>query len=223
MSLPTRVLLLCAFPFTAYSNAAQAWRRTPQDGTPTASAAASASTICGDLISEVDQGTFMIAWRLKVFSCSTDKLWLEQATSFYASDVFACLTSVPFDAAVATRFIEYYNTTIQFHSTLAFLKNPPSGYQQPAIDVVAELGQIQSKIDRGFYQNQYAFEAELMRVVYGMHDGHVDLRAGILNPFSFGSPWSISSVSVDGKELPKIYITSAHQIMLLRMPAMLTL
>jgi len=36
-------------------------------------------------------------------------------------------------------------------------------------------------------------------LVYAIHDGHVDLKAGILSPFSFGSPYAISSVSVDGK------------------------
>ena len=54
---------------------------------------------------------------------------------FFASEVYECLSSVPFNPAVGLRFIEYFNTTIQFQSTLAYLRDPPTGYQQPAIDV----------------------------------------------------------------------------------------
>jgi hypothetical protein len=132
---------------------------------------------------------------------------MSAVTIFYASDVYECLISVPFHQAVALRFLDYYNTTLLFHSTLAYLRDPPEGYQQPPIDVLAELGRIKAKVNDGYYKNQYAFEMDVQRVVYQINDAHVDLRAGILTPFSFGSPWQISSVSVDGKAPPKIYIT----------------
>ncbi|KKY20342.1 putative peptidase s41 family protein [Diplodia seriata] len=125
---------------------------------------------------------------------------------FYARDAIRCLTSVPFNAAVATRFIDYYNTTIQFHSTLAYLKDPPEGYQQPAVDVFAGLQQIQTNIDNGKYKNQYAFETEMQALVYSMHDMHVDLNSGVLAAFSFASPYYITSASVDGKADPQIYL-----------------
>lgn len=73
---------------------------------------------------------------------------------FYASDAFACLTSVPFNQAVAVRFIDYYNTTIQFQSTLSYLKNPPEGYQQPAVDFEGELEKIKINATTGVYKNQ---------------------------------------------------------------------
>lgn len=114
---------------------------------------------------------------------------------------------MPFIPAVATRFVKYYNETIQFQSTLAYLKNPPEGYQQPAVDVLAELQRIQQKVDANLYVNQYEFEAEFQLLVYAMHDSHVSLNAGILSAFTFASPVEIASVSVDGKEEPKIYIT----------------
>jgi hypothetical protein len=40
-----------------------------------------------------------------------------------------------------------------------------------------------------------------------LKDGHVTLTAGILSAFSFGSPYEITSVSVDGRQVPEIYIT----------------
>ena len=114
---------------------------------------------------------------------------------------------MPFHSAVALRFIDYYNTTLQFQSTLAYLRDPPAGYQQPAVDVMAELEAIKTKVLQGFYQNQYAFQADVYRLALSMHDGHVDLIAGILHPFSFSAPFEISSVSRDGKEPPQVYIT----------------
>jgi hypothetical protein len=121
--------------------------------------------------------------------------------------VYECLTSVPFNPAVATRFIEYYNTTLQFQSTLAYLKDPPQGYQQPAVDVLQSLKQIQQNITAGHYTNEYSFEADLQLLVYSLHDAHVTLTAGALSAFSFASPYSISSASVDGKQPPQVYIT----------------
>ena len=84
---------------------------------------------------------------------------------FWALDAWECLKDVPFNAAVGTRFIKYYNQTLQFQSTLELLKTPPAGYQQPRVDVVRELNQIQGKIDAGLYQNQYVFEADVQILV----------------------------------------------------------
>jgi hypothetical protein len=127
-------------------------------------------------------------------------------TLFFAETVFECLQRVPFNDAVATRFINYYNTTLQFQSTLAFLKDPPAGYQQPAVDVEQVLQQIQNNVTAGNYKNQYSFEVDVQRLVHRMHDSHVTLGAGILDAFSFFSPFGVVSVSVDGKELPEIYL-----------------
>jgi hypothetical protein len=73
--------------------------------------------------------------------------------------------------------------------------------------VIEELQKIQDRINSGFYTNQYAFEADFQLLTYATHDGHVQLTAGALSAFSFGSPYEVVSVSVDGKEAPKIFIT----------------
>jgi hypothetical protein len=141
-------------------------------------------TICGDIIDAVNN-----------FS-----------SVFYASDAYDCLTSVPFNEAVAVRFIDYYNTTIQFQSTLSYLRDPPTGYQQPAVDVQEELAAIKRNVTAGVYKNEYVFEADLQSLVYRMHDAHVDLYAGILAAFSFASPYNLISASADGKQLPQLFI-----------------
>ena len=131
------------------------------------------STICGDIVN----------------SCND---------TFTARQAYDCLTSVPFDPAVATNFIRYYNDTIQFHSTLAFLKNPPSSYQQPAVDIEAGLQRIQDDINNGAFFNQYAFEATLQNLVYSAYNAHFQLESGVLDVFTLTSPYSIVLLSENG-------------------------
>jgi hypothetical protein len=113
---------------------------------------------------------------------------------------------MPFNAAVATRFIAYYNETIQFHSTVELLKSPPSSYKQPPVDLIQGLIDIQVKVDDGYYLNQYAFEHELQSLVLKAHDAHLVLYAGALNQFSFGSFYDLITLSDDGKSIPKVYV-----------------
>lgn len=131
-----------------------------------------------------------------------------QIPVFNASLIYECLTSVPFNAAVATEFIHYYNDTLQFQSTLAYLKNPPTSYQQPGIDLVEGLEQLQLGVNNGAFQNQYEFEATLQALLLAAHDSHLTLYSGILAAFSFGSPTDLVSVSTDGIETPKTYIAT---------------
>ena len=127
-----------------------------------------------------------------------------------AIDVYNCFTTVPFNPAVASRFIKYWNDTLQFQSTLDYLKQPPPGYQQPAVDLIAGLGEIQATIDNGGFANEYQFEAALQNVLYSANDAHVSLNGGALSAFSFGSSFGITSLSLDGVQLPKVYITGIH-------------
>lgn len=127
--------------------------------------------------------------------------------TFTAAKVNDCLTSVPFNPAVASRFLKYFKDSIQFQSTLTYLKTPPSGYRQQPVDLVKGLDEIQLQIDAGIYRNQYEFEASLQKLIYSAHDDHLSLTAGILGVFSFGTRYRIVSLSRDGIELPKIYLS----------------
>lgn len=133
-------------------------------------------------------------------------MWEDQNIVFNASLIYECLTSVPFNAAVATSFLQYYNDTLQFQSTLAYLKNPPTSYQQPGIDLVASLGELQVGVNNNAFQNHYEFEAALMALLLASHDSHLVLDSGILAVFSFGTQWDLVSVSADGIEIPKVYL-----------------
>lgn len=151
------------------------------------------STACGDIIRRTNSSDLQHYTR-----------------RFDAPDVFACLSTVPFNPAVASRFVKYFNDTIQFHSTLAYLRDPPKEYQQPAVDLIKELGVVQNRIDQGYYRNEYQFEEAVQRLIYSAHDKHLRLNAGILSAFRFASPWSVVSLSSDGRQTPRLYLRSMH-------------
>jgi hypothetical protein len=66
---------------------------------------------------------------------------------------------------------------------------------------------LQQDIDQSAFSNQYAFEAVLQNIIYATHDAHLELVAGVMAAFTFACPYGIVSVSADGKEVPKVYIT----------------
>lgn len=125
---------------------------------------------------------------------------------FYAALVYDCLISAPFNSSIALDFLHYYNDTLQFQSTLEYLKNPPRSYQQPAVDVIGSFNNIAQRIQAGEFKNEYTFEVAVQEVIHAAHDDHLILDVGILSAFTFGSPLRIVSASTDGIELPKIYI-----------------
>lgn len=142
----------------------------------------------------------------------TDGSW------FWASDVYECLLSVPFNAAVATRFLQYYNETVQFQSTLDLLKAPPASYRQAPVDLVQGLAQIQARVAANEYNNQYAFERDLQALVLSVHDAHFVLYAGILNQFTFGSVYEVITLSEDGRKAPEVYVRDDYLLACLAQP-----
>jgi hypothetical protein len=74
------------------------------------------------------------------------------------------------------------------------------------VDLLQGLDELQNGIEGGLFPNQYEFEAALQTLLYATHDGHVNLVAGILAVFNFASPYDIVSLSVDGIQIPKVYL-----------------
>ncbi|KAL8771483.1 MAG: hypothetical protein Q9209_003153 [Squamulea sp. 1 TL-2023] len=134
---------------------------------------------------------------------STDGCIVNLFTAELAHD---CLISTPFNATGATQFHSYYKDTLQFQSTLAYLKKPPSTYKQPSVDLLGILDSIQRAVDNGEYKNEYDFEAAVQQLIYATHDAHIPLYAGALSVFTFGAPVSIVSVSTDGIAYPNVFV-----------------
>jgi hypothetical protein len=142
-------------------------------------------TICGDIV-RANLGTGMDALSN---THSTEQLLnldtVDKQFLFYASEVFDCLTSVPFNDAVALRYLQYINETFQFHAATAFVNHPPPGYQQPPFDFFGSLEATVDRVRAGVYHNQYAFETDVQYVIRNLHDTHAFVYAGISSVFSF--------------------------------------
>jgi hypothetical protein len=94
---------------------------------------------------------------------------------------------------------------VEWQSTLAYLKNPPSGYWRQPHDVLGGLQDMIDNIDR--YDSQYRFEVDLYMRYALAYDGHFSYTPYLLfNVFGFGRPWTLVSVSSDGFEPPRVYI-----------------
>jgi hypothetical protein len=97
---------------------------------------------------------------------------------------------------------------VEFQSTLTFLKNPPKGYVNEGVDVLAGLDDIGARVTNGEYGNEYAFEEDISKLLVKAHDGHLGFEgmthAGAVR-WRRSRQISLISGSTDGKETPKIW------------------
>lgn len=61
---------------------------------------------------------------------------------------------------------------VEWQTTLDYLKAPPKGYTEPAVDIMAGFADVLANISSKIYQNEYDFQAHLWKVVNSAHDGH---------------------------------------------------
>ena len=118
-----------------------------------------------------------------------------------------CLNSVPLNGTAAVPWLQSLYPYLAWQTTLSYLKDPPSGYLEPAVDV---YGLLQDMIDNvGTYANEYDFEFALYEIFQRTHDGHFrylpTLMSGVL---TFGRPLAVASYSIDGIAAPKAYVYS---------------
>lgn len=103
---------------------------------------------------------------------------------------------MPFNDAVATRYLKHLGETLRFQSSLDYLQSPPDGYQQSPVDLLAELREIQDSVTAGIYRNQYSFEAAVQSLLQRSHDSHLAIFSGIMDTFSFSRYASLPCVDV---------------------------
>lgn len=89
------------------------------------------------------------------------------------------------------------------------MKNPPSGYLEPAVDIRAELNKVVQGVKSSSYKSEYSFQADLFNKFNLVHDGHFRFFADLLTTtLTFQRQIPVVSVSLDGKQLPQIYAKS---------------
>lgn len=126
-----------------------------------------------------------------------------------AQDAYECLNDVPFDKASAGPWLESLRPYIEWQSTTSYLKNPPEGYLEPAVDVWGNLDSIAADVQNGEYANEYEFEMAIYTLFQSTHDGHFRYMPNMVaSIFSFARPISLVSTSLDGEAAPKPYVYS---------------
>jgi hypothetical protein len=130
-----------------------------------------------------------------------------QTPSVQAELAMACLKSVPISQEDASKTVEALKKMVQFQSTLSYLKNPPRGWPNEKVDILAGLDDIGNKV-KGSYQNEYDFEADIASLLTRAHDGHLGFLgmafAGAVR-WRRSSQIALISASQDGKEIPKVW------------------
>lgn len=96
---------------------------------------------------------------------------------------------------------------VQWQSTLAWLKDPPSTYMLPATDIEGTLDSLGQQAQAGAFTSEYDFQLALFKLFASAHDGHFAFRGDVFKAFSFRNTLAadIVSVSRDGVEIPKLF------------------
>jgi hypothetical protein len=125
-----------------------------------------------------------------------------------ADIAYACQLSAPFNQNLSVALIDYIVPYIDFQSSLAYLKTPPSTYLMPAVDILGGLQEIRQNASVGAYASQYAFDAAVADLVLQAHDGHFTYIPALLATFGYYNDVPLISISEDGLALPEVYIGS---------------
>ncbi|OAL55274.1 hypothetical protein IQ07DRAFT_638970 [Pyrenochaeta sp. DS3sAY3a] len=125
-----------------------------------------------------------------------------------------CLKSVPIDKDENLKLIEEMRYYINWQSNLAYLLDPPEGYNGDRVDTLDEIERITKDLKDDKYTDEYTLMFDLQSVMTKSYDFHFVFAADITQVFRFRrgnigrgllDEFAIVSVSKDGKELPKLY------------------
>jgi hypothetical protein len=120
----------------------------------------------------------------------------------------ACLKSVPIKEEDASTTIEELKKMVEFQSTISYLKDPPKGWPNEKVDLLAGLTDIGSKITNGGYTNEYDFENDIASLLIKAHDGHLSFN-GMTYAGAFrwrrSTRIALITASKDGNEMPKVW------------------
>ena len=120
---------------------------------------------------------------------------------------YQCQKSVPLDRDAAVPWLESLRPYILWQTTTSYLRDPPSGYLEPAVDVYGTLDDIISRVQAGGYSNEYDLEFDVYELFQTTHDGHFRYLPNLVGAiFGYARPIPLVSVSSDGKQLPEVYV-----------------
>ncbi|KAL1649604.1 hypothetical protein SLS58_001661 [Diplodia intermedia] len=122
---------------------------------------------------------------------------------------YSCLKAVPVDVAGDSQLLSEIYNILTWQSTLAYLKDPPKGYPNPPVDLLAGLEDIKKDVSSNGFESEYDVQNAITTLLNKAYDGHLDYRADISSVIRFSklpSRADLVSLSLDGKSLPKVYL-----------------
>jgi hypothetical protein len=128
-----------------------------------------------------------------------------------ADIAWSCQQSVPIVKEDALNLVDGLNVALEWQSTLEYLKTPPADYPYPPVDLQGRLTIIRRKVEDDQYDNEIAFELDIINVLNKAHDGHLGFAADGWHAFSYvrGGP-DLASVALDDSSDPAIYALRKH-------------
>ena len=108
----------------------------------------------------------------------------------------------------AIELITALSVYLNFQPTLAYLKNPPSGYLLPGVDIQQGLIDINNTAVASEYKSEYDFQNAIQALLFSAHDGHLGFEGDAVGVFTFQRAVSLVSLSKDGLQIPEVYLFS---------------
>lgn len=136
--------------------------------------------------------------------CAVVASSLTRSTTVPAQLAYDCLDSVPVDVEGNSQLIDELKEVWQFQSELGWYKNPGEDWPYGPLDIEGELDKI--KKDLGSFSSEYAVQLAIQNITIRTGNFHFQYSPDILQIFRFRRPFSVASVSSDGKALPKLYV-----------------
>ena len=123
-----------------------------------------------------------------------------------ANLAYDCLKSVPINIERASELLHSLSSYADFHTTFAYLKDPPDDYPYPPVDIPGQMQNITEAVENGQYDKEYDYAVDLFTLYQQSRDSHLTFHPDILfSAFAFRRPLTLTSISMDGQKLPEIY------------------
>ncbi|KAJ5560375.1 Interphotoreceptor retinol-binding [Penicillium frequentans] len=132
----------------------------------------------------------------------------QTSTSISHELAYQCLMSMPFDSDRAVVFLTRVRKMLEFQSTVDILKDPPSGYDMPAVDLLGGIDSILDNVNNETYSSQFEMDLDVSNLIKSAHDGHLVFQLCSQSIFSFQIDLPLVSISSDGLSLPEVYTMS---------------
>ncbi|KAJ5663136.1 Interphotoreceptor retinol-binding [Penicillium longicatenatum] len=132
----------------------------------------------------------------------------QSSTSVSHELAYQCLMSMPFDSDRAIVFLTQVRKMLEFQSTIDILKNPPSGYDMPAVDLLGGIDHILENVNNNSYSSQFEMDLDVSDLINSAHDGHLVFQLCSQSIFKFQIDLPLVSISSDGLSLPEVYTLS---------------